>query len=728
MPCRLLLNISSIDPQTHLTGAFEALCVYPGDKIAISTPGKYSNHPCYKPIQNQPNYKQLKSNFMRRLLLLVCLTLALAVPAMAESAVLISCPFNQSGMNSSVSGYTSTWTFTSGTHTWSIENFNNNSKKWDYIKCGREKVASTASIATDFAIPEGVDKIEVTIDAVTVANVNSVYLQISDNANFSNPTKIDPDASIAVGTLTYTIQNPAPNKYYKLVFDCGTGKNGSIQISKVVYYGQTVAEKEPNGLTFGEDADATAYKGATEPNFGLPTLVNPYNLTVTYESSKPEVATIDSATGAVTIIAAGITTISATTAGDDTYADGSVSYNLEVIDATIPPVAGYIQITQENSNLLINGAKVIIGSIEDGGKAIGNTANDNNFPANSVSINEEGVITSPTPDNIAIFILGYDESKGYSFQISNSANTNDKDYYLYAGSTSKNYLKLKQTAEYADITVNQAGNATIKFKNQSTRNIIKYNNNNTSIFSCYSSGQNDVQIYVEQAGEAYEAPAAVDATFEGNSSLEGENLYIVAGENVTVTLPVPEGVLAYYYINDDTKMIRYTAPFEVSAGDLVGYYTEQYGLKSEEKMFEVKGIDFSGIAPELKGFNGEHAVMVSFDLTGFDGSVWYKFNDAATAAPALVTPAEEGYTEYAEPFKIAAVGTLTYKAESHGLMSAPVEKSITGEDLTTGVENVVVSDDSEAAYYDLNGRRVTNPAAGIYIRIAGGKATKAIIR
>ena len=39
MPCRLLLNISNIDPQTHLTGAFEALCVYPGDKTAISTPG-----------------------------------------------------------------------------------------------------------------------------------------------------------------------------------------------------------------------------------------------------------------------------------------------------------------------------------------------------------------------------------------------------------------------------------------------------------------------------------------------------------------------------------------------------------------------------------------------------------------------------------------------------------------------------------------------------------------
>lgn len=505
-----------------------------------------------------------------------------------------------------------------------------------------------------------------------------------------------------------------------------TVTSGQTRIPSITITYTAEAPKEPNGLTFGEDADATVYKGATELN--LPVLTNPYSLAVTYESSKPDVATID-ANGVVAIVAAGITTISATTTGNDTYAAGSVSYNLEVIDATIPPVAGYVQVTDLSQ--LTNGKKVIIGSFQaDGSKAVGNliATSGNNFPAKDVDITD-GVI-SKVSNEVAIFELGYDEQIGYSFKITNNADADAtaNDHYLCAASSSSNYMRLSEDINYATVTIDNSKNSVIKFTTGNySRNTVKYNSS-SNIFSCYSGGQKDVQIYVEQAGEAYEAPAAVDATFEGNSSLEGENLYIVAGENVTVTLPVPEGVLAYYYINDDTKMIRYTAPFEVSAGDLVGYYTEQYGLKSEEKMFEVKGIDFSGIAPELKGFNGEHAVMVSFDLTGFDGSVWYKFNDAATAAPALVTPAEEGYTEYAEPFKIAAVGTLTYKAESHGLMSAPVEKSITGEDLTTGVENVVVSDDSEAAYYDLNGRRVTNPAAGIYIRIAGGKATKAIIR
>lgn len=702
MPCRLLLNISSIDPQTHLTGAFEALCVYPGDKIAISTPGKYSNHPCYKPIQNQPNYKQLKSNFMRRLLLLVCLTLALAVPAMADE---VTYAFSALGA-SNIDDLTSTTTT---------------------IKNGDVEVAT---------ITYGSGCKYYSADPGTLRLYNGNYINVvaADGININSFKFTTTKGSLAsdkvdAGTWTPSTATWTPKdneKGFKF-----THQSNVVQISSVTINYTAGSAKQPSGLSFGENATATAYLGATEPNVDLPTLANPNGLVVTYESEKTEVADIDSE-GIVTPKTAGTTKITASTIGNDTFSAGSVSYVLEVIDAKNSTVSGgYVQVTTENSNLLKNGAKVIIGSIEDGGKGVGNdNTNRKNFPAKDITITD-GVISTISAE-IAIFELGYDEAKGYSLKITNSVNSSNNGQFLYAGSTGSNQLKLSTDICYADITINQEGNAVIKFKNQNTRNILRYNTNSGQssgpLFSCYSSGQKDVQIYVEQAGEAYEAPAAVDATFEGNTSLEGENLYIVAGENVTVTLPVPEGVLAYYYINDDATMIRYTAPFEVSAGDIVGYYTEQYGLKSEEKMFEVKGIDFSGIAPELKGFNGEHAVMVSFDLTGFDGSVWYKFNDAAAAAPALVTPAEEGYTEYAEPFKIAAVGTLTYKAESHGLMSAPVEKSITGEDLTTGVENVVVSDDSEAAYYDLNGRRVTNPAAGIYIRIAGGKATKAIIR
>ena len=60
-------------------------------------------------------------------------------------------------------------------------------------------------------------------------------------------------------------------------------------------------------------------------------LTNPASLTVTYSSSDTDVATVNSSTGAVTIVAAGTTTITASFAGNDTYASGSASYTLKVL-------------------------------------------------------------------------------------------------------------------------------------------------------------------------------------------------------------------------------------------------------------------------------------------------------------------------------------------------------------------------------------------------------------
>lgn len=62
----------------------------------------------------------------------------------------------------------------------------------------------------------------------------------------------------------------------------------------------------------------------------LPTLINPYTVSVSrYESSNLEVATID-ATGRVTVIGMGTTTISAVFDGDDTYCATTASYVLTV--------------------------------------------------------------------------------------------------------------------------------------------------------------------------------------------------------------------------------------------------------------------------------------------------------------------------------------------------------------------------------------------------------------
>lgn len=57
------------------------------------------------------------------------------------------------------------------------------------------------------------------------------------------------------------------------------------------------------------------------------------NVSVTWSSSNTDVATIDATTGAVTLIATGTTTLTATFAGNDNYNEASGTYELTVIDS-----------------------------------------------------------------------------------------------------------------------------------------------------------------------------------------------------------------------------------------------------------------------------------------------------------------------------------------------------------------------------------------------------------
>ena len=62
----------------------------------------------------------------------------------------------------------------------------------------------------------------------------------------------------------------------------------------------------------------------------FPTLTNTCNVSVAYESSKPEVATVSSS-GAITLVAAGSTMITASSSANETYSASSAAYLLTVV-------------------------------------------------------------------------------------------------------------------------------------------------------------------------------------------------------------------------------------------------------------------------------------------------------------------------------------------------------------------------------------------------------------
>lgn len=122
--------------------------------------------------------------------------------------------------------------------------------------------------------------------------------------------------------------------------------------------------------------------------------------------------------------------------------------------------------------------------------AMSTTQNSNNRAQATVTKNGN-IITFGS--DVQIMTLEVGKTSGtYAF--------NTGSGYLYAASSSKNYLRTETTLSANsswNITISEdTGVATIKSTGSNTRNWLRYNSsNNPPIFSCYGSGQTDVCIY-----------------------------------------------------------------------------------------------------------------------------------------------------------------------------------------------------------------------------------------
>lgn len=129
------------------------------------------------------------------------------------------------------------WTNTTDGLTYSIVNCANNNKGWDFIKAGSKKKDSIATITTDSPFTEAIAESAITIDKVTISDINSIKLLVSTSADFTTDTKTY-DVNVAEGEPTTKITTPVANAYYRYVIDCkksSNNKNGIIQISKITF-------------------------------------------------------------------------------------------------------------------------------------------------------------------------------------------------------------------------------------------------------------------------------------------------------------------------------------------------------------------------------------------------------------------------------------------------------------------------------------------------------------
>lgn len=138
----------------------------------------------------------------------------------------------------------------------------------------------------------------------------------------------------------------------------------------------------------------------------------------------------------------------------------------------------------------LNAGDQIVIVAKNNNYAMSTTQNSNN--RGHAAVTKSGSTISEPSSSVQILTLETGKSDGtFAF--------NTGSGYLYAASSSKNYLKTEKTLSANSswkITITSAGVATIKATGSNTRNWIRYNSsNNPPIFSCYSSGQTDVCIY-----------------------------------------------------------------------------------------------------------------------------------------------------------------------------------------------------------------------------------------
>ncbi len=130
--------------------------------------------------------------------------------------------------------------------------YNFNTQNVDPIRCGTS-AAVTAYIRSNVALDKSISQIKLTFKKY--ASVSSVGLYISDSATFSGE-KIAPSNTPSLNDgCVFNIPSPAPNQYYKIVFDMAKGSNGNMQLSSCEFYAN-----EDQGPVFPTECAAPVFK------------------------------------------------------------------------------------------------------------------------------------------------------------------------------------------------------------------------------------------------------------------------------------------------------------------------------------------------------------------------------------------------------------------------------------------------------------------------------------
>lgn len=420
-------------------------------------------------------------------------------------------------------------------------------------------------------------------------------------------------------------------------------------------------------LSFSVD-NVVAYLDAAD-EFIVPSLYNPASLPVTFLSMEESVAKVDESTGYVTIIGEGKTTVHAIFEGNDEFKIPVEDpyYTLTVYANKPNTVVDYILVTDQSE--IVAGGEYLIAAATTN-KLLTTTSNDNNTNRKATVfsiVNDNHISNIPNECQIVTLSASDDIDGAFNLQCG-------ENIYLAAtgnSSATKNQNYLGTVTTPGDNTA-----ATIQIEN----GIVKIT---------YSKATGKTGKYLRYNGQGTNSLFANYVSTSMESGYENLRLFR-KHEHVIPALPV-------IYVNDEAIEESKNA-----VGINVNDPSETVTIRFEHP--------------------AGHDIYVSHDIRNWGQSEAYAAEEEDTTDP----NAKDGFEKYnGETINLnTASHTISFYAHD-GVVESPVRTIVFS--IATDVEGIA-SDDAKGnvKYFNLQGVEVDNPAEGIYIRVANGKAEKII--
>ncbi|MBR6938009.1 MAG: Ig-like domain-containing protein [Prevotella sp.] len=558
------------------------------------------------------------------------------------------------------------------------------------------RAANGVEVYEDGTITPGSSIQQITLEDGFYFNVGDGYLYAaaSDKNYMRTEAEADDNAKATIkiaenGDATITFQGANTRNHMRFntnngnpMFSC-YAENSSVKTLPRIYRkitGDTPALEDAE-LAYGVETFTATIGEDNE----FPELSNPNELPVTYTSSDESVATIDE-DGNITLVAAGETTITATSDETSEFKAGEASYLLIVEGEPVPAEEVQYQLVTSTDDIT-SGKYLIVYAPEDG-EAV---AFDGSLAKFDAASNIQGVI-------IENDVITTDQAIYFNIDVENGTLQSASGFYIGQTANSNGLKQSEDATAYTNtFAIDEDGYAVISVAvGENTLNM-RYNKASDQLrFRYYKSGQQPIYLF-----------KAVDR-------VEGETVPVTISSAEWATLyysdkafEIPEGVTAKIAtaVDENDEIVLEDLDGIIPAGTAVV-------LNGPQGTYDFKVVNDETVAPAnnlLRGFDASHLteggdiyykLTVKNDIVGF---YWGEENGEAFESGAhkayLAIPAGASNAKF---FVLGTAGDLV--SEDGGFVD--------------GINEVTASD-SKNEYFNLNGTRVNSLRKGIYI--VGGK-------